>query len=223
MNLWNRVKVTVAVENRLVGGIPRKPEMIEGWLKSNMPKITDAERESLKATTLTELPKAVEDKAEGMWTTFKEDDDGIYLEGRQIKAAFKESANILRDLLQVNESKKDTKKSRYTALRAKLAERLFIEEERIRMTRGGDVVKAPDGFVERPIHVMTAMGERTALKRTDYVESPTVTFHLRLLKDGVIDLELVKTLLDHMAWNGLGTDRSQGNGKFQTVGVECID
>lgn len=216
-----RRNITITFTSPIVGGVPTDPKLIEGWLKANMPDVTEAERAKLAATTLSEVPKVIEEEAKSMWITFKRDETGIYLEGRQLKAAFKECANILRETFQKQEKEgkvnaKD--KSRFTALRAKLAERLFVEDQKVYLHADTDVLVVktkPDGTDEQPIHVMTAQGPRTALKRFDYCNPGTkIAFTVRWLDDGLIDDELLTALLSFMQWNGIGASRSQGNGLF---------
>lgn len=68
------------------------------------------------------------------------------------------------------------------------------------------------------------MGPRTALKRYDFVQAPvTLRWNVRYLNDGVVDEALVRLLLEYGGWNGLGADRSQGNGQFEVVEVKEID
>lgn len=236
ISLFKRYAVTLTIKNRLVGGIPTNQDLIKGWIAANMPAVDEAEREKLALKTASELPQATEDKAEGMWTTFKKDLEGIYLEDRNVKAMFKECANILREkLIKDEKAEKNAKakaagdkpeketKSRYTNLKSKIAERLFIEEGKIRFTKKGKPVLAVDGNEERAIHVMTAQGPRTALKRCDFVEGPVdLSFTIRLLDDGVIDEELISVLLEYGGWNGMGADRSQGNGLFSVTQLKAI-
>ena len=86
------------------------------------------------------------------------------------------------------------------------------------MQRDGKALQKPDASEERAIHVMGPHGPRNALKRVDYVEAPvTVTFTARWLDDGVVDDELLKTLLEYAGWNGLGADRSTGSGQFEVL------
>jgi len=226
MNLWTRYGITFSIKNRIVGGIPTNEKLIEGWVKANMPDAAAEEREKIAQSTVADLPDLTEERAGMMWTTFKRDESGIFIEGRQVKSMFKESANILRDLL-VKADKKakgDSGKSRFTNLRSKLAERLFVEEDKIYLLRDNKRIEKPDGDEERAIHVVTAMGPRTALKRYDFVNAPcSLRFCVRFIDDGIVDLELINTLLEHASWNGLGTDRSQGNGLFEVTEVKELE
>jgi len=229
---WQKYAVELAIQNRIIGGIPTAPNLIEGWLKAHMPLVSEDERATLAQKTADELHQATEEKAQGMWTTFKMDDEGPYLESRNVKAAFKEAANILRSMLEKAEKKgksedgKKEAKSRFTNLRSKLAERLFIAEDKLHFYRAGKKLVKVDGSEERAIHVMTAMGPRNALKRYDFIdgqgEPTSVNFTLKVLDDGLIEEELIAVLLEYAGQNGLGADRSQGNGLFSVKKLKAI-
>ncbi len=228
IDLWKRYAVTLSIRNKVTGGIPTNPDLIKGWLQANMPLVAEEEKAKLAEKTLAELPAAVEDKAEAMWNTFKEDADGIYFEGRNVKSMFKECANILREKLIASEKAGKApdakeKKSRFTNLKSRLAERLFVEDDKIRFVRDGKPLLEVDGDEERAIHVMTAQGPRTALKRCDFVNGPVeLSFTIRVMDDGVVDEDLVRVLLDFAGWNGLGAERSQGSGLFEVSSLKAI-
>jgi len=227
--LWQKLEITLLIRNRIVGGIPTSPDLIEGWIASNMKEVAKEEREKLKEATLKELPAATEERAQQMWTTFKVDQHQVpYFEARCVKASLKEGANVLRELLIAEERKNkkegDPTKSRFTGLKAKLAERLFVEDEPIYFMRDGQKLKKVDGSEERAIHVMTALGPRTALKRYDFVNAPCeLKFQARYLKDKVVDVDLLKVLLEYGSYNGLGADRSQNNGLFEVGSITLVD
>ena len=245
--MWHHAVVDLTIRERLCGGIPKNKDMIEAWIAARMKALAAEKRAELAEKTASELAAATEEAAEKAWCGFKggtEDHPAIYIEGRQVKAMIKESVNVLRDWLQAHEKKrpaaptgvpapvapgdkpekKAKDKSRYTAIRAKIAERAYVEEDRILFMRDGKALLAPDGSEEKAIHVDTAQGPRDALKRTDYVEAPaSITFHMKWLADGVFDVELLGLILEHASENGLGADRSQGNGRFKVEKIEQID
>jgi CRISPR/Cas system CSM-associated protein Csm4 (group 5 of RAMP superfamily) len=143
---------------------------------------------------------------ETAWNGFKSDDKGIYIEGRQVKAMLKESANIVK-------SKVDM-----TALKARISERVFVVEDRIHL--GTDT---PSGVHDSVVHAMTAQGPISALKKSDYVNTPTISFTLKVLdeplvtktkKNKITPSAYLPLLLNVAAEQGLGADRSQGYGKF---------
>jgi hypothetical protein len=223
LNMWKKANIVLSIKNRIIGGTPTDPRLIEGWLTKNMPSVKEEERKFLAEKTLEQVKDATDSVASGMWTTFKHDELGPYIESRQIKAMFKESANILRTILIKNEHK-ESSKSRFTNLKSRVAERLFVEQDQIYFLRDGEAVARVDGNEERAISVMTAQGPRSALKRYDFISCPaSVEFTIRWLDDGVVDLELIKTLLEHAAWNGIGADRSQGNGLFEVASIEMTE
>lgn len=99
-----------------------------------------------------------------------------------------------------------------------MAERLFVEGDKLYLMRDGKHLATPDRTEEKAIHVMTAQGPRTALKRVDIMD-PGVQFEasLKWLDDGIVDLDLVRVFLDYMTVNGIGAERSQGSGQFSFV------
>jgi len=220
--IWARYAITIETKSNLIGGIPAKENLINGWITKNMPAIQEAEKEKLIKATLEELGPLSEEVAESTWTKFKVDTKGVYIECRQLKSAFKEASNILRELLQKNEGK-GKKNSDFTRLRAKVAERLFVEGNRCYPTRNGKVFSAPEGVEERPIHIMTAQGPRSALKRFDLFQPGIqLSFTIRTLNDGLVSKELLEVFMEYMSFNGIGADRSQGAGQFTLISVEPL-
>jgi hypothetical protein len=209
------------VVDRLVGGIPRHPDIVRRWQETrwpDRPKLKDGDPltpQEAADRTIELLGEQVHEEVAGIWTGFVESEDGgIAIEGRQVKAMFKESANILRTMIKVG--------GKTIPLRARVAERVFVTDSLIAIdgTPNPETGKLPTGTIERPIHVMTAQGPRTALKRTDYVDKAIVGCDLKVLDDGMITTEILDQILTHAALNGIGTDRSQGAGMFQYVLTE---
>lgn len=209
--MWTEYDLTMVVET-LVGGIPRHPEIVRRWQEAKWPtnppaglSIDDAVSETIEE--LGSQAMAAEDAA-AIWTGFAEKDGQLVLEERNVKAMLKESANIVKDLADLK--KRNTKgDDKAMALRSKLAERVFVSPKWIPLG-----VSEPSESVERPIHVMTRLGPRSALKRTDVIRDVKVNCQLTVLDDGVITEKILRAILDHASRNGLGTDRSQGNGTF---------
>lgn len=151
-----------------------------------------------------------EDKIDGCWTGFASDELGPFVWCRQVKAMIKQSASVL------------------GITRKKIgSKQILAEGAEVKALDGGDRLRwlpadAPVVDEERPIHVQTAKGPRTALKRVDYVERVTFDFEVWVLKTasaekrhiGEDDLALILT---HAQENGLGADRSCGQGKFDVV------
>lgn len=192
--MWQKFEVEIQMRNRIVGGIPKSEEMIKGWLQSRG-------LEDLEESTKEEMADQL---TEGQWQGFKKDDDGLYIEARQVKAMLKEAANIIRHIIKFK-----------GPMRARLAERLFVTPDHISLS-----CEEPTDCFERPIHVMTRLGPRTALKRCDFVEKAKLVFDLWLLNDGKITGGQLAQLFQYAGEAGLGADRSQGEGKFDVLKLE---
>lgn len=211
--MFDSYRLDLDVE-RLVGGIPKHPEIVKRWQEARWKdnpilQVGDpATPEEAAERTIELLGDQISDEEKGIWTTFVEHPDGGFaIESRQVKAMLKEAANVLRTMLPVH--------GKVIPLRARLAERVFVEPNLLPVTGVlNDDGELPTGTIERPIHVMTARGPRTALKRTDYIDRAQITCTLKVLKDGMFDEKLLVPILDYATKNGLGTDRSQGAGVF---------
>ena len=79
----------------------------------------------------------------------------------------------------------------------------------------------PSGREQKPIHVMTPQGPRSAIKTYDYVDEPTITFTVKVLNDCLLPEVWGKT------WQvaeeiGIGADRAQSAGKFDLLTWEKV-
>jgi len=72
----------------------------------------------------------------------------------------------------------------------------------------------PAGTEARYVQVVTRMGPRSTIKYVDYLEQPTLVFDLKVLNDGVITLDILKTIFDYGSIHGIGQERSQGWGRY---------
>lgn len=212
--------ITIVLRTPIVGGIPADPNLIEAWTIGQNKEMKAEERAKAVEATKAEVADLMVENPTG--TVFKRNETGPIIEGRQVKAAFKEVSNILRDAL-LKQEEKAAKRSRFTNLKSRVAERLFVEEDQIPlMTVTG--APAETTFSEKPIHVMTAQGERTSIKRFESAPPGTqLSFTVRWFEDGVMDDALLVVALEHMCWNGIGADRSQGSGQFEVVKVEKLE
>jgi len=216
--------VTLSLNARLIGGIPavnlhngeagaeKSRDIMAVWLRKALAdKMSEEEIEALAAKTFDEAYKEGEEESS---TTFKTDETGLYIEGRQVKAMLKEAGGRLG----LGKSVKGERPS----LKQDLHEALHVDEDAIHLMRDGQPLTVPDGCDARPIHVMTALGPRTSIKRTDYVEQPVITFTVRVLQNVGVKEEHLMQILAFGQDLGLGADRSQGHGKFTVTAFERI-
>lgn len=215
---WTYYDVKLKID-RIVGGLPVRDDLILAWQEAHWRKhpplpgdpATPEEAARLTKALVTHAADVVDDE-QNSWTTFPRDEDGyLCIETRCIKAMLKESANILRKLVKADGA------GNY--LRARLAERVFVPG---RLIPFEPRTTEPHASPERPIHVMTAMGPRDALKRADELHGVSLSVRLKVLDDGMFTVDVLSALLDHASENGLGADRSQGAGTFAFT-IEAAD
>ncbi len=218
-HLWDEYSLTIRVD-RLVGGIPSNPLLLQAWLEAKRPapgaeKIAATQAASDGALSLpgdiegdvtAMLERAELDPNETHACIFYRDSKGRpCYEGRCLKAAFKEAANVL------GSSAKRAGLLDVANFRSKLAERVFVVER---------LVPLEDVQVmtfEKPISVMTMQGPRTSIKRAECVEDVKLTFTIRVLRDHLVKQDHLLLLLEYMSQGGIGSDRSQGAGTFELL------
>lgn len=217
--LNNKYRVTIRTTHRLIGGIPavnvgddKSRNIMESWLRKSLgDKLTEEELAELTDKSFDEAASEAEEESS---TTFKSNDNGIYIEGRQVKAMLKEAASRLG-------YGKAVKGSR-PSLRQDLHEALHVDENAIPIMRDGQYVTEPDGYEARSIHVMTAQGPRTSIKKTAHVNNAELSFTVRILNMVALKEEHLINILAFGQDLGIGADRSQGNGKFEVIDFEHI-
>jgi hypothetical protein len=221
-DLWARYHATLAFRDKLVGGIPKDPRLIEGWLRTKA-GIEDAQELRLAVLrTLAEVggvgadgpgPDDLDDVgaalvAQKRTTGFKSGAEGLYVEGRQIKAMLKESTNIVF----AGERWGPTRK----AAKSFFAERVFVDPDRVPLG-----VAEPTGVETVIGHLSGPAGPRSTLGNYEYVLQPVVDFHVLVLRD-CITAEQWRDIWCLAQENGFGTLRSQGYGRFDVVEWERL-
>ena len=201
-NRWAlaRYDVVLHVPERLVGGIPKNPELIKSWLAGRgvtlgVEAVVEAEKEKLDGQLI----------QEGAWKGFYSDSTGLFIEERNPRGLLKDSAKA-----NPNCGTKTVK-----AALKKLTVNLRIDPVRIYPTNAeGKPFTEPTGSEERAVHVMTPQGPRTALKKSDYVRDARLSFRLTASHPDLSEAFL-RDLLDYGQWFlGIGSDVSQGEGKY---------
>jgi hypothetical protein len=220
-DLWTTYRARLAFRDKLIGGIPKDPKLIEGWLRSRagIDELQDLRLAVLR--TLEEVGDGTTDVAnddgvaqaavlasQKRTTGFKVAADGLYVEARQVKAMLKESTNIVF----AGERWGPTPK----ASRAFFAERVFIEPDKLMLG-----VREPTGVELVVGHIGGAMGPRSTLTNYEYVELALIEFRVLVLRD-CISAEQWQDIWSHAQENGFGTLRSQGHGRFDVAEWECL-
>lgn len=215
-----RYRVEIRFRAKLMGGVPKAPDVIEGWLRSKAGVTDEAEIGHMTALTLAQrlgvdpgsadiedmIAASREVAASKSTNGFKADGDGLYVEGRQVKALLKEVTNIV----YAGEKWGPTRKG----ARNFVAERVFVVEDRIHLGR-----TQPDGIEQVIGHVSGPQGARSTLTYHEYVFQPTCSFTLMSHRDCIKPDQWVDLLILAQE-EGLGALRSQGHGRFS---VQAFD
>jgi hypothetical protein len=201
----------------IAGGTPSDGKVAEGWLKSKLADKDDLIRE-LVATTMAERGVTAAEAAAEVDSLkhlngFKRDESGLYIEGRQLKAALKEAVNVA-----ANAGKVTTKgwgspdnKNYEKGIKAWFPEHVFVVDDRLHLG-----VTEATGIVQRFVH--TSRG--TGIQYEEYVENAKISF----------TVETDHKFTDEqwaMIWltgerQGIGASRSQGFGRYEVTRWERI-
>ena len=209
----------------LVGGLPANKKMIEAWVNATNKTKSDEERRKIIDSHIDKLEKVEEEVAEKHGIMFARLKNGeLAIEGRQIKAMFKEAGNIIAPIAPGGTARKSGehkgKIQGVQALRSKIADRVFVVEDYIGLGRF-----EPDEVLERPIHVVTPQGPRTSIKRCEILKDVEITFTVKRCrgpKGSGVPMDALMAALDYAQTVGLGSDRSQGRGQFEAQTVEQL-
>lgn len=186
----------------IAGGTPTDPKVAEGWLRTKIADKDDLLREMV-AETMVERGVTADEAAEQVISDkhlngFKRDGDGLYIEGRQLKAAIKEAANIRWPKERWGPSKKGT--------RSFFAEHVFVPEDRLHLG-----VTEASGVNQRFVHTWRGAG----IQYEEFVEDAKIDFSV--LTDHDFSGEQWAMLWLTGEQNGIGATRSQGYGRYEVV------
>jgi hypothetical protein len=203
--------------DQIVGGIPSDPKVAEGWLRSKLAESDDLIREQI-AKTMIERDVDAEQAAELVDSLrhlngFKRDENGLYIEGRQLKACLKEASMIAANAGKLRAGKwgNPTDANYKKGLKAWIPEHVFVQEDRLYLG-----VDEPSRINQRFAHTQRGTG----------------IVYEEIVDDAVIDFTVAtdykfKDEEWAMIWltaeqNGLGATRSQGYGRFTVVRWEAL-
>lgn len=245
----DRYLVTIEFIDRVLGGQPKSEEVMRKWLEGKLTReakaaekrgqpfpdeeqrqeIIDIQASNMAGQSVDEIIDAGEDRA---WTGFPMDEEGPWLGNYQVEACIRD---ILTSLgITVNKrGLKQTKQHLTQVWACDEAGDILLgaQGRRLRFYKNGELVRAPEGYVEMTAHVMTAQGPRAVLKRHDYIERASVSFLLTTARKSDMakregahlgEKDIAK-VLSYMTGNGLGCSRSQGYGKFTVTAFAKLE
>lgn len=199
-------QLTVGV---IAGGTPTDPKVAEGWLKTKLGiDKEDLIREKVAETmiergiTADEATAIVSDHKH--LNGFKRDPErGLYIEGRQLKAALKEAASVA-----VAAGKLTSRGWGKTnkGLLSYLAEHVFVVEDRLYLG-----VIEPSGIAQRFVHTFRGTG----IQYEEYVEKAQIDF--TVIADHDFTTKEWAAIWTCGEQNGIGASRSQGFGRYEVT------
>jgi len=188
----------------IAGGTPTDQRVAEGWLKTKLGAKDDLLREMVaevmaeRGVTADEAATIVD--AQKHLNGFKRDEDGLYIEGRQLKAALKEAASVA-----VAAGKLDMRGWGKTnkGLLSFLAEHVHVIEDKLHLG-----VTEASGITQRFVHTFRGTG----IQYEEYVTDAKISFTVET------DYKFTDEQWAHI-WltgerQGIGASRSQGFGKY---------
>ena len=188
----------------IAGGTPTDQRVAEGWLKTKLGAKDDLLRDMV-AEVMAERGVTADEAAAIVDTNkhlngFKRDENGLYIEGRQLKAALKEAASVA-----VSAGKLDGRGWGKTnkGLLGFLAEHVHVIEDKLHLG-----VTEASGITQRFVHTFRGTG----IQYEEYVTDAKISFTVET------DYKFTDEQWAHI-WltgerQGIGASRSQGFGKY---------
>lgn len=191
----------------IAGGVPSDEHVAEGWLRSKLADRDDLIREAV-ATTMAERGITAEEAAREVdmlkhLNGFKRDSAGLYIEGRQLKAAIKEAVSVAVAAGKIRQ--RGWGKTNKGAL-SFVAEHVQVMEDRLPLG-----IAEPTGIMQRFIHSFRGTG----IQYEEYAENVKVGFTIGCDYD-FTDEEWAMIWLTGEQ-QGIGASRSQGFGRYQVT------
>lgn len=192
----------------IAGGTPTDPKVAEGWLKTKL----GVDKESLireavaevmveRGVTADEAVAAVD--ANKHLNGFRRDESGLYIEGRQAKAAIKEAANVRWPKERWGPSRKGTLSF--------FAEHTFVMEDRLYLG-----VTEASGINQRFVHTFRGSG----IQYEEYVTDAKLSFTVTTDYDFSAEEWALLWLTGEQ--QGIGATRSQGYGRYEVTRWERL-
>jgi len=216
--MWTRYDVEWKFVTKLCGSLPADPELQKKWAESRKPKVRPPDSKSIEeiveevAASTPEVP----DEERGLYV-FQRQEGGLVMRMATVRAHIKDCARVLSSLY-IGRIEKEK------SFAVKVVNAVYYPKEVywIPIMQGnGDLVrvKAPTGQYDKPIHVKTMQGERSALKTFEFVEGAVMRFPLLVLTQpsgkGVISEDDLATVMEYGGTHGYGGERSDGEGRYE--------
>lgn len=189
----------------IAGGTPTDPKVAEAWLKTKLGLDSDRLIQEQVAETMVERGITADEavplvNAQKNLNGFKRDERGLYIEGRQLKAALKEACSVA-----VAAGKLTGRGWGKTnkGLLNYLAEHVFVVEDRLHLG-----VSEATGVAQRFVHTFRGTG----IQYEEYVDDAKIDF--TVMADHDFTAKEWATIWLCGEQQGIGASRSQGFGRY---------
>lgn len=199
----------------LAGGTPTNPDVAAAWIKSRGYKDLKDELIAGEVAKIMEERGVTEDEAIEVVSEnrhlsgFKRDENGLYIEGRQLKAMLKEAASVAADVGKLKRLGFGANKKK--GIKSFVAEHIFVREQRLHLG-----VDKPSDVLQSFIHTFRGSG----IQYTEIVEQAEFDFTVEA--DQKFDDEFWAQLWLTGQRQGVGATRSQGYGRFTITAWEPL-
>lgn len=207
----HRYAATITVTN-LAGGVPSDPNVAKGWLGTKLADKDDLIRD-LVAQTMVERGITADEAADQVdklkhLNGFKRNQNGLYIEGRQLKAAIKEAAGVARAAEKLKMKWGATNKG----VLGFVAEHIMVVEDVLQLG-----VTAPDRVLQSfPKNPRTG---QTGIQYTEIIDEASFDFTI-IADHKFTDQEWAMLWLTGEQ-QGIGASRSQGFGRYEVTHWEA--
>ena len=208
--LWSSYRVTWTFPGNLFGSVPKRTELVAGWLEARKPKATPANSRSIPeiqeevVSTLLE-EDTPEEGAVRVALGFQSIDGSLVMRGATVRAHLKECARVV-NTMYVGKIEKER------SLQWKIVNGLYVDEYWIHIMRDGQEVMSPTGSKELLVHAMTPRGPISSIKVVDFVSNVHLTFTMKLLCG--VRIADVETIMQYGSVHGYAGERSMGEGRY---------
>ncbi len=223
--IWTPYRVRWDFMTKLCSSVPADPAMREAWLKARQPSVRPPSSRSLteiNEEVVSTLAEPIEEEVGGL-LVFQRLAGHCVMRAATIKAHLKDCARFL--------------SSNYVGK---------IEGEKsfaVRFLNGvypdprtywvpilsqitGAPIAEPTGRYDKAVHVMTRMGQRSAIKTIEYLDDARMEFQLLVMHDKkgklVVSEEDLSTMMQYGGVHGYAGERGDGEGRY-TFTLEAAD
>jgi hypothetical protein len=197
----------------IAGGTPTDQHVAEGWLRTKLADKDDLIREQVAEIMVergvnAEEATAIADTMKHL-NGFKRDDQGLYIEGRQLKAAIKEAASVAYAAGKLLNNGKNAWGKTSKGILGFVAEHVCVVEDRLHLG-----VHEATGIMQRFVHTYRGTG----IQYEEYVSDAEIAF--TIATDHKFTAQQWAMIWLTGEQQGIGASRSQGFGRYTVTSWE---